>query len=204
MGWGWRKAFGSVLLLGAVFDRDYLCEEEKNDILQELNKHVSFAWIHQRKEIENYLLVPSVLQRALESSVRDRCSRNGELIPTMPRMDQLLRKITEPMKHPAEGQYIDSRNRFLRSAERHSAVIAAETTEWFESKWSDLNTRLEVVPGKDTLATLRGILQERYSVTLTDSRIIKSFRPDELSEDLVTLLGRLDDYRRTRLAGISG
>jgi energy-coupling factor transporter ATP-binding protein EcfA2 len=204
MGWGWQKAMGSVLLLGAVFDRDYLCEEEKNEIVEELNKYLSFAWIHQRKEIENYLLVPSVLQRALESSVRDRCSRNGEPMPTMAVVDQLLREITEPMKHPAVGQYIDSRNRFLRSAERHSAVLAGETTEWFESKWSDLNTRLEIVPGAETLSTLRRNLQERHSVTLTDSRIIKSFRPNELSQDLVTLLRRLDDYRKTRLARISG
>jgi hypothetical protein len=118
-------------------------------------------------------------------------------------VEVILQEITEPMKHPALGQYVDSRNAFLRSAHRHSAVITAETTKWFESKWSKLESRLEIVPGKETLSTLRGILQDRYAVSLTESRIIRSFKEDEIPQDLLLLLRDLENYRKTKAPGVA-
>ena len=203
-GWGLRKTIGSVLLLGAVYDRDYRCGEEIRQITDELNKDVALAVILERKEIENYLLMPSALQRALESSVREACARTSSPLPEVESIDGLLREITEDRKHYALGQYIDHRVRFLRSDHRHAAAISGETSAWFEKKWNNLESRLEIVPGKEILSALRRVLQDRYSVTLTDARIIRAFKPDEVPEDLLRLLHQLDDYRKRKAPTISG
>lgn len=103
------------------------------------------------------------------------------------------------MKDDALGQYVDSRVAFLRPGTRHSATITSETIKWFEEKWRNLDSRMEVVPGKKALSALRTILQDRYSIGLTDGRIIASVRQDEVPSDLVDMLRALDDFRKTRV-----
>jgi AAA domain, putative AbiEii toxin, Type IV TA system/AAA ATPase domain len=80
MGWGLEKTLGSAMLLTAILDRDYRCDEEVADIVAELKKSLSFAFVHRRKEIENYLLVPNALQRAIEEAAGERRTRTGEAV----------------------------------------------------------------------------------------------------------------------------
>jgi len=202
-GWGLQKALGSVILIAAVYDRDFLCEDEVKSIIETLEKQITMAWIHPRKEIENYFLVLPALQRALESAVRERSARTGEPIPVVEMVERILRRVTAPMKNDTLAQYIDNRNRFLRSGHKHPATLTAETTAWFEEKWRKIETRLEIVPGKSTLAGFRQTVQSLYSVTITDARIIGSFKPEDIPPDLVTLLRRLANYRTMKPAPTS-
>lgn len=80
MGWGLEKTLGTSMLLAAVLDRDYRCSEEITEILQKLKKFLSAAFVHERKEIENYLLVPNALLRALEEAIQERRIRTGEVV----------------------------------------------------------------------------------------------------------------------------
>lgn len=66
--WGIERTLGTSLQLAAVFDRDYLSDEEAAVVLAELQQHLRLAHVHARKEVENYLLDPVVLQRALVSA----------------------------------------------------------------------------------------------------------------------------------------
>jgi energy-coupling factor transporter ATP-binding protein EcfA2 len=75
LGWGLEKALGQQLSLGVVYDRDYYCSEEIAQITSELEKTVQLAHVHSRKEMENYLLQPNVLDRALRAAVSDRAQR---------------------------------------------------------------------------------------------------------------------------------
>ena len=64
-----------------------------------------------------------------------------------------------------------------------------------EERWESLESRLEVVSGKDVLKDLREQLSVRYSISLTDFRIIDEFREDEVPEDLARFLAALDEFR---------
>jgi 8-oxo-dGTP pyrophosphatase MutT (NUDIX family) len=44
--------------------------------------------------------------------------------------------------------------------------------QWFETKWSDLKWRLQVVGGKKVLGGVRRELQEEFGVSITTSAII--------------------------------
>jgi hypothetical protein len=50
----------------------------------------------------------------------------------------------------------------------------------FGQKWENLQIRLELVPGKEVLAELSQSLSESYGVSLTDTRIVGSFRKEEV------------------------
>ena len=190
-----ERTIGKALKLGAVFDRDFWPDEQINEILNELCEHLNFASIHQRKEIENYLLVPSVLQRALERAVEDRSKRQGSTPPTVWAVSDVLAEITEPRHISIQGQYIAKRSSYFKSTKEDPANIAATAIEQLNQKWANIETRMEVVPGKEILAVLRQRIQADFSVTLTDNRIIDAFRKDEIPEDMTSLLNALEKFR---------
>lgn len=154
LSWGLDRAIGTQLLLCAIYDRDFWCDEEIETIKNELDSHLSFSHIHLRKEIENYLLVPVVLERALEKAVQDRARRTGIETIICENVTSILERITTPVKSEVQGQYLAKRTEYLRRYGRDPATINAETLELFDSQWKTIESRLELVPGKSTIKKL--------------------------------------------------
>jgi hypothetical protein len=63
--------------------------------------------------------------------------------------------------------------------------------------WSDLSLRLEIIPGKHVLSQFRARIQEIYGISLSDSRIIDAMRREDIANDLVELLQKLETFRRS-------
>jgi hypothetical protein len=195
LAWGIEKALGTPLRLGAVFDRDYFCADEIDEILGKLKKSLEAAHFHARKEIENYLLTPAVLDRALSRCLDERTQRTGEQLKVKEPVADVLNRITNNFRSEAQGQYIAKRNLFFRHANRDSASITAETIQQFEKQWSDLNRRVEIVPGKDTLRAFREYVHAEYGITITDYRIINEYKREEIPDDMKQLVSNLDVFR---------
>ncbi len=197
LGWGLEKALGASLYLGAVYDRDYYCDEEISVVLDELRKTVTIAHVHARKEIENYLLAPGALERALVTAVAERCRRTGEATqPAVEGLRTILESVTDAYKGSVQGQYVGRRVEYFRRTGKDASTLVAEAIADFERKWQELDTRLEMVPGKAVLADVRKLLQDRYSVSMTDYRIISAYKPAEVPSDLKEFLTKLDEFRR--------
>ena len=194
LAWGMGRAFGKPMMLAAVFDRDFWCDERVAQMLAELAEHLAFAHIHSRKEIENYLLVPAAIDRALATATADRARRGGRCAPLEPAHD-LLGQLTEPHRGRLQAQYLARRNEFLRPAGRDAATVHTETIEWFESKWNSIETRMEIVAGKEILRLLREEVSQRWKVSLTDARIVDAFPLDAMPADLRELLDGLERFR---------
>ena len=192
---GFEKALGFALHVGAIFDRDYWCEDHIDQILNELRRHLEFSHIHRRKEIENYLLVPAVLERALKKAIQERERRTGETGEYTGDIATLLDLVTRPFRASIQSQYIAKRVDYFRGSHKDSATITAEAISVFEDQWNDVTTRVEIVPGKAVLAALRTEVSERYRVNLTDHEIVTEFTTDELAPDLVELVNGLERYR---------
>jgi len=192
---GIAEVLGAPLMIAAIYDRDYFCQEHVDHVVNTLSNALTFAHILSRKEIENYLLVPAALQRAMERSIASRNLPQERLIKN-PDIERLLGDITEKMQGDAQAQILAKRGDYLRSRGRDSATVNAETIKMFNERWRKLESRLELVSGKEVLAHLRTDLQERFGISLTDTAIIESMRRDEVPCDLANLLAQLDEYRR--------
>lgn len=193
--WGIEKTFKSALRIGAVFDRDYWSEEEISSVHKKLSENLQFVHIHSRKEIENYLLVSDVLERAIRKAITERAKRTGESLEDPEPINQILDRITIPLKNKTQAQYIEKRAKYLEGTKQDRATITTETIKLFESKWESIDTRMEIVPGKDVLKKLREEIQSKYGVNITDFRIIDEFRPSDIPTDLCDLIKRLEEYR---------
>ena len=81
LAWGFRNTLRSELKLAVIYDRDYRCDGESDQLKTELEGEVGLVHFHDRKEIENYLLSPDILARAAEKVVRERDRRSGKAHP---------------------------------------------------------------------------------------------------------------------------
>jgi len=160
-----------------------------------LAQNLCLSHVHERKEIENYLLIPAVLDRAIARAALDRATRIGESVEQLPCSDDLLRTLTEALRDEVQSQYIARRTTYLRSTGRDLADITRETLAWFTPRWNDLTARMTIVPGKDVLKVLREHLQRVYGLSLTDARIVDAFHKDEVPNNMQQLVNALELFR---------
>ena len=74
---GMEITLGSQIRATAVLDRDFRSEEERESIEKACKSFCEHVFIHKRKEVENFLLVPSALDRAAGRKLADQIRRGG-------------------------------------------------------------------------------------------------------------------------------
>jgi len=104
MAWAFQEALGEKIRFGAVFDRDFRCDEEINKIKSEIGEGFDFVHFHSSKEIENYLLLPSALDRAISATIRDRVKRNHKAPSEVRGAIQILNDVSEEFHDTTQGQ----------------------------------------------------------------------------------------------------
>lgn len=194
---GIEMTLGTKLQKAVIFDRDYRADDEVSHVCNELKKYVDLAHIHQRKEIENYVLDPCVIDRALAKKISEYNSRTDNNIKCDEKAKDMLVQLTDSMRNRISGQFLSKRMEYERS--KHSgldnATINQRLLEEFDSIWSDLSSRMKIVPGKEVLSNLNNYLQEKYIVTLSPGAIIADMKPDEVSSEICLLMKQLDSFR---------
>ena len=194
---GIELTLGTNVLKAVIFDRDYRSPEEVKTLLKDFNKYAVLAHIHQRKEIENYLLEPAVIQRAIEKRIKERVARTGRDIALTDTAESMLRELSDKMKSKINAQFMSRREKYLKAANPglDPVTINERMLEEFDKLWSNMKTRLDIVPGKDLLSSLNEHLQDKYSISLTTSFIVNVIKKDEVPSEIVKLLEKLDEFR---------
>ncbi|MFA6497767.1 MAG: hypothetical protein WC256_00925 [Desulfurivibrionaceae bacterium] len=187
--------------LFAVYDRDYYCPEEIDSILADLKTELTHAHIHEKKEIENYFLNISVLEKVLTNQIRNKNIRSGLNSQKTTEIATYLENITKTKKAEIQSQYIGRRLDYYKGNSADSSTISRQAIESFEELWDNINTRMNIVPGKYTLRMLRSYIQRDYGVNLTDVQIIDEFKVDEIPHDLKNLINDLETFRTGRVLG---
>lgn len=195
LSWGIERVLGQSLLLAAIFDRDYRCTEEIQRIESDLSA-LKFARVLRRKEVENYLLVPTAIERAIEHALSERARRSGAPSPTARPIGEMLQEITDPMRDETIAQYVSKRTQYLRSSGVDPATITAQTLRDLHAKWADLSQRMEIVPGKEVLARLNELLSRELGLSLTARSIVSQMTENDVPGDLNGLLEDLNTFRK--------
>ena len=193
--WAFERTLRGQFRIGVLFDRDYFPSEEVEEIRDKLAGHFRPVHVHERKELENYMLSPEPLDRAVRRALRERGRRTGEEVPDGVDIVQLLEEISNRYKQNVTSQLIAKRSEFFKKTREDLSTLAENVIRDVDARWENLHSRLEIVSGKEVLKELREKLSERYSVNLTDFRIIDEFREDEVPEDLARFLTELEEFR---------
>jgi hypothetical protein len=194
---GIEITLGAKIITAAIFDRDYRSDTECRLIVSELEKQCFFAHIHERKEIENFLLFPEPIRRAIEVRCADYKRRTDGTIDFKENITTLLQELTGPMRHRVQARYLGQRMKFQKTQTPHldETTITEELMNEYDAAWNDLSKRLLLVPGKETLAALNTHLQEHYGISITASLIIDSFMKEEIPIEMTQIIDEIERFR---------
>jgi len=195
---GIEITLGTKIIVGAIFDRDYRSVAECKKVAADLQKHCAFVHIHERKELENFLLCSEAITRAIETRRIEHENRTGKPITFDENVSTLLLKLTDPMKHKVQSRYLGRRLQFQKSQTPgvDDSTITEQLMTQYENEWSDFQTRLTLVPGKELLSGLNSHIQEHYGISVTSSLIIESFVKSEIPKDMLALVEQIDRFRK--------
>jgi Predicted ATP-dependent endonuclease of the OLD family len=193
--WGLKNTIDANMKLFAIYDRDYYCQEEIDNVLSSLRSELTYTYIHEQKEMENYLLNISVLERVLDKQIVAKNKRTEMQTTKTTDIKECLEKITSDYKIDIQSQYISKRLSYSKGSSMDTSTLSKQVIQELEEVWRDLNQRIKIVPGKETLRRLREIIQNKYGVNLTDVQIIDEFNENEIPRDLKKLIFALEDFR---------
>lgn len=191
-GWtGWPYAIGSSMLLRnsggesiavyCVLDSDYHTEPQKAVRYEQAVRTGVRLHIWARKEIENYLVVPSAILRAILGRLAKRTKP-----PTLAEIDAELDKALnllhdETFDAISTELLLDDRKLGQGGANKAARKIMEEC-------WKDQNSRLSVASGKGLLTHIARWSQDQFGVSLNASLIARSTRPAEVPLEMRRVL----------------
>ena len=196
---GMEATLGSEIRSAAVLDKDYRSRDECGSISDKCRDFCDLVAIHQCKEVENLLLVPSAIDRAASRRVADRAKRTGDDTTYTPIAQATLEAFAADKKSFVTSRYLASRRQYQRAIDpsEHEASVNEAGLEEFEANWADDKNRFRLVPGKEALAFVNQRLQEEYKVSITPTGIVDAMQRDEIPDQASGLLEALDDFAKS-------
>ena len=187
-GWnGWARAIGSVAALHnsvdqqirayCIFDSDYHLDEEKQvRINQAMENHIELH-ILEMKEVENYLVLPSLIRRIIEKS----------LVPPMaaPAEDEIAEAIAETVTdllNSAQDCYVTE---FLNADRAGGAAAASRKARAIIAhKCDGVRGSLGVVSGKELVSRLSVWSREKFNVSFGVNGLLRIMHRNEVDGEL--------------------
>jgi ABC-type multidrug transport system ATPase subunit len=193
---GIEASIGGRVNRAVVLDRDYRSDTEIEEVKKELIKNNFCVHIHNRKELENYLLNSDVLSRAVDSRLTEQARRTGDLKKNPPAISMLIAQAIDDVRHDVFAQLQARESEFIRRKTPHldQATITAGISKRFESTWATLEGQLTLVPGKEILSRINTALQLSVGISVSDGQIASQFLPHEVHQDIRALLDMLSTF----------
>lgn len=195
---GIEKTIGSKVLSGIIFDRDYRSVSEVEEERMDLKVGNHFAHIHSCKEIENFLLIPEAIEKAINDRVKEINIRSGKSIIFKENIKDVLISVSDEFKFRTQAQLQSHRLKYEKSLNPKidESTIIERILQEFDTLWVNLEERLKILPGKDFLSSLNTYLQNHYKITITQANIIHSLRKDLVPDEIKSLIDEIESFRK--------
>lgn len=194
--WAFKNLLDIEVATICLFDRDFRSLEEVMDFVGFMESNNIECQVLERKEIENYLIAPGAISKSLALRL-ERAGRDAALA-TPEAICAIVDAASLQFKNMVSAHMTSNVLRFAReqrSREDDSTIIARAQTI-FEEQWSNFDGRCALLPGKEVLRKIFYRIQQDYGVSITTAMIQEQMRPEEVGDDLLALLKRLDAFFR--------
>jgi energy-coupling factor transporter ATP-binding protein EcfA2 len=188
--WAFSKVLGESLKIAVLLDRDYRTDEEIAIVEEKLTSEVSLIHILQRKEIENYFIIPGAIEKAVFARLPEGMDRMD--------VENLIYEVTSDLKEDTKTQLIAHKAKFNQKSAKDISTIIKEASIQFEKEWKDSLFRFSKIGGKTFFTLLNQRLQDRYKINITITQVASHMKQEDICVDLRTFLKDLDDVKNSR------
>jgi len=200
-GWGgWRYALGSSLALEnaagteiktyCILDSDYHCSDQFKELQENFSKRGVELHIWEMKEIENYLLVPSAIERAIITRSPKRAEN-----PTFMEIENFLNSTAKGFRvtmFDGISQEILNFNRSLGSSGANKRA-----RDCIKSKINK-HGLIGAVSGKDVLSELFKWAKVEFGASLNTLFLAQILSANEISSELKFVLDSIENAESFR------
>lgn len=195
-GWtGWERAIGCANLLKesagetfrcyCLFDSDYYTSLMLQKRRQSATNHKIDLHIWQRKEIENYLLVPSAVARIIQND-----AKAGITHPSEAQILEVLDGIAEGLRMNAFNAIATAFLEENRQLGINGANKAAD--QRLKKMWGTTSDKLCVISGKEILHRLNEWSKAKFDVSFSARRLARELSESEIDPEIKTVLGAIE------------
>ncbi|WP_083518805.1 ATP-dependent nuclease [Serinicoccus chungangensis] len=178
--WLAQEMLPDALRIGVVLDRDYRTDETVSDVLASLEDKEIVAHVWRRKEIESYVVTPSVISRKSGAPLED--------------VESWLDEITDGMREDVHSRQLDEHIRTEKGPKNHQVSVIGKFLPIFDEKWKDPAYRRAFAPPKQILSQLNAKLQEGEYKTVSSVGLARAHRIGEIDAEVRDLLGVFDAW----------
>lgn len=180
--WVFNQFFEFEVKVASLFDRDYRSDAEVQEFVDELKGSDVLCFVLPVKEIENLLLVPDAIKKALCKHARRQLPLGWEArIESI--YDSVLEGFKTPTSHKIAAKFVE--HELATKPRLDVPSVFSSALEDFGRNWNQPEYRRAKVPGKEAFSNIVKAIQAEFGVTVTETRVI-----DEMSVADIPLVVR--------------
>lgn len=196
-GWGnWKYAIGSGLAIKqatfegvttyCILDRDYRTSDQIRRVQVDAKQHGIQLHVWSKKEIENYFIIPSAIQRVIASRIgRDRVP------PSVNEVAEAIDQICTSLETSALDDFateIQNSNKGYTAGKANS--VARQELE--QRGWGSFEGRISLVSGKEVFARLSEWSSTTLKTSISVEAVARELTASEVPLELQTVLSVID------------
>lgn len=183
-----NEAFGAAKLFHentsdfkcfAILDRDFYLDSQINNLYEKSKENHLILHVWNRKELENYILIPSVIFKITQKPTEEYSNFIHEyekLVDTF--LDCTIDAYTTKIFEAYNGKIMPG-------------TAAKEAREYVNSKWTCLNDKIALVGGKVLLASTNSWIKSTYKKSCSMNKIFSLMKPTDVDKEIVDVINNL-------------
>ncbi|NHI95076.1 MAG: hypothetical protein EAX96_21485 [Candidatus Lokiarchaeota archaeon] len=178
----------SKIKVFSIIDRDFRSVEESDYYIENSKKHQVDVFILDKKEIENYLIVPQLVMRCINES---RIKRGLKQL-SQEDVNNMLNEICESMKESTIDKYSQSLLAFNRKIDKKCDLTLTNpiARDIVAKKWTDLNGKISCCDGSDILNEINKKMSPNM-IVINIGQLLSNISKEEISNDLIEIFKKL-------------
>lgn len=176
--WLCDELLPDAIKVHVLLDRDYRGDSAIAQIERDFDEVGISAHIWRRKELESYLLTPSVIARL--SGLTDA------------EAEQALSDATLAMESEVFSRLLGDRIQEEKGSSRHAVDVTTDFKDEFDQEWQDLNFRLYHCPAKQIIARLNDLLQSQGKKSVSSRSLAAAHRASEIAPEMASALHQIN------------
>lgn len=177
--WLMNELLPDAITTHIILDRDYRMQETCDEVVAHFSDVGISAHVWARKELESYLLNPSVIARVSGASAESVAAWIGD--------------ITADMETDVFSRMLDDRMRAQKTGQNHAVSVTSAFKKEFDLLWADKSFQLSICPPKQVLAGLNRQLQDAGYKAASTVALARAHRKSEIPEEVVALLSQIEE-----------
>jgi len=199
-GWGgWQYAIGTYMgfnypsedniTVYCLLDSDYKTKEQIIDRKNEAMKKDIQLHIWEKKEVENYLLIPDLIKRFIEKRCTKNCKNlSAELI------ENKIEEICEKFKQEIEDNF--SSEILKENKKLEAKTVNNLARKYVNEFWNNINNKCKIVPGKALISSLSQWSQSNYGVSFNPVQLSNETSLDEICDEIKEVLTKIENSEK--------